>query len=70
MPFDVYNASGARIADNISEGQLEKYYKGGFIRENDKVVETSYLEKNRKNKMPYYHTSIAKDIMEVKRRRG
>ena len=70
MPFDVYNSSGARIAQNISQGQLDGYYKDGFIKQDDKVVDTTYLEKNRKEKMPYYHTAIAKDIARVKKRRG
>lgn len=70
MPFDVYNASGAKIADNLSEGQLEGYYKQGFIKDNDKVVETTYLEKNRKDKMPYFHTQVMKDINNVKKRRS
>lgn len=70
MPFDVYNASGARIANNISQGQLDNYYKHGFIKDDDKVIETTYLEKNRKEKMPYYQTAIARDINNVKKRRS
>lgn len=69
MPFDVFNASGAKIAENISQGTLEGYYKNGLIKDNDKVVDTTYLEKNRKEKMPYYQTAIAKDIANVKKRR-
>lgn len=70
MPFDIFNSSGAKIAEGISQGQLDAYYKDGFIKANDKVVDTTYLEKNRKEKMPYYHTAIAKDIANVKKRRG
>lgn len=70
MAFDVYNRGGAKIAENISQSQLDNYYRDGFIHSTDKVVDTEYLQKNRKEKMPYYQTAIAKDIANVKRKRG
>lgn len=70
MPFDIFNRSGAKIAERISQGQLDAYYRDGFVKDTDKVVDVTYLEKNRKEKMPYYQTAIAKDIARVKRKRG
>lgn len=98
MPFDIFNSSGAKIAENISDWNIEEYSKQGLLKPTDKVVEINDSRKvNPASKMhkgvqstkvagkysprlgkyatqrkmnAYGQTAIARDINNVKKRRG
>lgn len=71
MSFDIFNASGAKIAENISLEKLDSFYKEGIIKVDDKIVEKPFeVERSVKPASHYHQTAIARDINNVKKRRS